>query len=244
MVARSNGVIRHSGGMSVLAVSFDADQTLWDFSGVQKLALAEVCVAMVDRFGIASESVNPQILQAARSEVAADFRGRPHNLEQVREMSFRHVLQSSGYVDSGQGAAQLAQLYFEIRFERIKLYPEVEKSLARIGLKHRLGLLSNGNTYPERCGLPATFDAVVLGPSYGFEKPDPKAFRTIARKLGVELGEMVHVGDDWDDIEGANLAGAVSVYINRDGANPEFRGRAQYEVRDLIELEVLLENLA
>ncbi len=105
-------------------------------------------------------------------------------------------------------------------------------------------LLSNGNTYPDRCGLDGVFDAVVLGPSHGFEKPDPRAFDTIATRLGAEPAQMIHVGDDWDDVEGANAAGMVSVYLNRDAADPPFRQHAAYEIANLHALELVLHDIS
>ncbi|MCP4964535.1 MAG: HAD family hydrolase [bacterium] len=103
---------------------------------------------------------------------------------------------------------------------------------------------SSSDPYPERCGLDGVFDAVVLGPSFGFEKPDPLAFETIARELDVDLSAMLHVGDDWDDIAGANASGVVSVFINRDGADPRFRRHANYEIRSLLDLESLVEQIS
>ena len=122
------------------------------------------------------------------------------------------------------------------------MFADVAPAIASLKGRYRLGLLSNGNTYPERCGLPDTFDAVVLGPDHGFEKPDPQAFAMVASKLGVDVTDLAHVGDDWDDIEGANAAGATSIYLNRTDDDPIFRSDADHEVRDLDELVRLLEG--
>lgn len=109
--------------------------------------------------------------------------------------------------------------------------------------QYRIGLLSNGNTYPDRCGLPNTFDAEVLGPTYGFEKPDPRAFSTLAQLLDVDLGSIAHIGDDWDDIEGANRSGCTSILIDRGNRQPDFASDADHVVADLHELESVLADL-
>lgn len=109
--------------------------------------------------------------------------------------------------------------------------------------RHSVGLLSNGNTYPERCGLPGVFDAIVLGPDHGFEKPDRRAFEAMATLLDVELSSLVHVGDDGDDVHGANEAGATSVWLNRSGEHTSLRAVADHEIRSLTELHPLLERL-
>jgi FMN hydrolase / 5-amino-6-(5-phospho-D-ribitylamino)uracil phosphatase len=224
----------------VKALSFDADQTLWDFRGVEDRALAATIAAMVERGDTEPGSVDVECLKRVRAEVAERFRGRPHRLEDVRRESFRVVLERAGHGAAVAAADALIEIFLDIRFGEIRLYPEVRESLLRLAPRYRLGLLSNGNTDPQRCGLPGVFDAVVLGPDHGFEKPNPRAFETIARELGVEPGSLLHVGDGRDDIEGANGIGATSVFINRDGVDPSFRAEADHEVRDLIELEALL----
>ena len=139
-------------------------------------------------------------------------------------------------------AAVLVEHYMNIRFNQIELFADVAPAIALLKGRYRLGLLSNGNTYPERCGLHDTFDAVVLGPDHGFEKPDPRAFAMVASQLGVDVTELAHIGDDWDDVEGANAAGATSIYLNRTGGDPGFRSDADHEVRDLDELVGLLDG--
>jgi FMN phosphatase YigB (HAD superfamily) len=42
---------------------------------------------------------------------------------------------------------------------------------------------------------PASFDAIVASVDCGWRKPDPRAFATIADRLGVDSGDLVVVGD-------------------------------------------------
>lgn len=226
--------------MRMTAISFDADQTLWDFRAVQRKALAATVDAMVRRGDVPPGTVDSAVLQIARDRVAEENRGRPHSLEAVRQRSFEVVLAGAGHPDPTTAAAELTEIYLTVRFDQIELYPDVASSISRLAVGHRLGLLSNGNTDPDRCGLPGTFDAVVLGPAHGVEKPDRRAFELIASGLEVDVSSLIHVGDDWDDVDGANDAGAISVFMNRDSRDPEFRSRAAHEVRDLVGLEHLL----
>lgn len=234
---------RHDGQVAITALSFDADQTLWDFADVQRKALGATIEAMVARGDIAAGAATPHALRAVRSEVIAEHQGRPHNLERVREESFFRFLERSGHASPRESAVELTDIYMTVRFDAIELYPEARAVLARVKPHYKLGLLTNGNTYPDRCGLPNTFDAEVLLQDYDFRKPDPRAFEVIAELLGESTDSIMHIGDDWDDIQGANAVGAVSVFINRTGADPEFRQEADYEIGDLTELEALLANL-
>jgi len=224
------------------SVSFDADQTLWDFHEVHQRALQSTAAEMVARNYVREDCVDVARLQSTRDEVAQDFRGRPHSLEAVRQKSFEVFLEREGHHDAVAAAESLTAHFLDIRFNQIRLYPDVQRSLARLKGRYRLGLLSNGNSYPDRCGLPNMFDAVVLGPDLGIEKPDVRAFMAIADKLGVDVSSMMHVGDAADDVDGANAAGAVSVLIVRNGQRPETTSVPDYTIRDLDELVTLLDE--
>lgn len=222
------------------AVSFDADQTLWDFHEVHQRALQSTAAEMVARGYVRPGNVDVAGLQSTRDEVARAFRGRAHSLEEVRQRSFAVFLERAGHDDVAAASESLTAYFLDIRFNQIRLYPDVEPNLARLKCRYRLGLLSNGNSYPDRCGLPDVFDAVVLGPDLGIEKPDVRAFTTIADRLGVDVSSMVHVGDAADDVDGANAAGAVSVLIVRAEQRPDTATVPDYTIRDLSELHALL----
>ncbi len=224
----------------MIAVSFDADQTLWDFRGVMVRALQRTVEEIERRCPeLGAGAITADELQRVRDEIVQDHRGRPHRLEDVRELAFRAVLGHHG-LDDAELAAEVTEHYLALRFSEIRMYDDVVPTLDAIRRRHRIGLLSNGNTYPDRCGLPGVFDATVLGPDHGFEKPDRRAFEAMAGLLGAELGCLVHVGDDADDVLGANEAGATSVWINRSAGPSPLPADAHHEIRSLAKLEAVL----
>ena len=82
----------------------------------------------------------------------------------------------------------------------------------------KLGLLSNGNTYPERCGLEDRFAFVVFSQDVQVEKPHPKIFEITAQQAGCEFSQMLHVGDSLvNDVAGAQNVGISAVWLNREG---------------------------
>jgi putative hydrolase of the HAD superfamily len=71
--------------------------------------------------------------------------------------------------------------------------------------------VSNGNSHPERCGLPGRFQFVVLSQDVRAEKPDPEIFQAACAKAGCTPDKLIHVGDSLDtDVRGANAIGAAS----------------------------------
>jgi putative hydrolase of the HAD superfamily len=75
-------------------------------------------------------------------------------------------------------------------------------------------------------------DGVFLSAETGHAKPDPKAFAHAARRLGVALSAMVHVGDDPKaDGEGARDAGAIGIIVG--GAHAPEKCLRTEHLRDL-----------
>lgn len=58
------------------------------------------------------------------------------------------------------------------------------------------------------------FDAVVTSIASGWRKPDHRAFEAIARKLDVEVTEVIHVGDDPETDGGIDDAGGRSILLD------------------------------
>lgn len=76
----------------------------------------------------------------------------------------------------------------------------------------------------ERAGLAGSADAVVASADCGWRKPHPAVFETVADELGVDLAELVHVGDDARTDGGAERAGATTVLLS-DCPLPELTAR-------------------
>jgi putative hydrolase of the HAD superfamily len=60
----------------------------------------------------------------------------------------------------------------------------------------------------------ARFGVIADSGKLGFEKPDPRIFQFAAERIGVETGDLVHVGDAWEtDVRGALDVGARAVWF-------------------------------
>ena len=147
-----------------------------------------------------------------------------------------------GFGNRDESAAKrLAEIYFAHRFSVIELYDDTLATLEGLGGRVRVGLTSNGNTYPERFGLSGYFDFVLFSEECGFAKPDPRIYHETLKRSGCAGDEMVHVGDSLiNDIQSAKEAGVTAVWLNRAGiANdtaikPDAVISKLYELPDLI----------
>lgn len=227
--------------MPISAISFDGDMTLWDFQKVMRHALKKTLAELrrlVPTQDAAQLTVENMI--AIRNQVEKDEHGRTWNLEVLRLLAFERTLESLGRPDRDL-AARLNNLYLKHRFEDIELYPDVIPALDQLAPHFKLGLLSNGNSYPDRCGLEGRFAFVVFSQDVRVRKPDRKIFEIAAREAGCPLDELLHVGDSYEnDVLGAYGAGAKTVWLNREGMESNAGIRADAEITTLTVLPGIL----
>jgi putative hydrolase of the HAD superfamily len=225
----------------VKAVSFDGDMTLWDFDKAMRHALARTLEEIRRRVPRSqAHELTVERMIEIRNEVAAELRGETVNLEEVRLRAFQRTLATIGDDDDAL-SAELNAMYRDARFEHTELYPDVLPALDAIGSRLRVGLLSNGNGYPDRCGLAGRFHFVLFSQEVGVEKPDPRMFLAACQEAGCKPEELLHVGDSLTcDVAGANGVGAISVWLNRDNAENDGTISPDYEITSLDSLLDLL----
>ena len=121
----------------------------------------------------------------------------------------------------------------------LEVYPEVEDVLKmpkQRGVK--IGIISNGfqNDIHEilsRTNLKGKFDVIVGVDNVGKPKPHGEIFRYALKKLKVNPGEVLFVGDDPEaDWKGAEAAGLKVLLIDR---NNKIRGEYR-KIRNLREI--------
>ncbi len=228
----------------ITTISFDADGTLWDFERVMRHALGCVLVELRRLVPSVPDLLSIETLIAIRDQVAEEQKGRGLTHEAIRLEAFKRTLQ---FIESPDDdlAAHLNALYLKHRFEDIQLFDDVLPILNTLQDHYMMGLLSNGNTYPERCGLGGYFRFVVFAQDYGIQKPDPRLFEIAIKCAGCTKRQLLHIGDSFqNDIIGAKQVGVRSVWLNRQREDNATRGQHDFEISSLRELTGVLEQLA
>lgn len=225
----------------IRCVSFDADGTLLDFERAMRDALAGSVEEIRDAApGPATEALTVDRLIDIRRRVAGEADG-VRSMEDMRLLAFERTLEEVGVPDRTL-AARLTDRYLERRFRYARLYPDVLSVLDVLGKRYRLGLATNGNSYPERSGLAGRFDFVMLAQDVGYAKPDPRFYASLLATAAVSAREIVHVGDSpAKDVAAARAAGIRAVRLNRKGTGKIAAGTVG-EIRTLSELPSLLEK--
>ena len=224
------------------AVSFDGDETLWDFQKVMRHALSVTLEELQRRVpGSRSADLSVERMIEIRDAVAREMKDEGVTHEEIRLRAFRRTAALVGCSDEGL-IADLYAVYMRHRFEDIELYPDVAPTLDALPADITVGLLSNGNGYPERCGLRDRFDFVVFSQEVGFEKPDRRIFLEACDRASCAPQELMHVGDSLEsDVGGANGVGAVSVWLNRNAGRNDSSIVPDYEIQSLADLGDILE---
>jgi putative hydrolase of the HAD superfamily len=164
---------------------------------------------------------------------------------------FTHFFQRLG-LDEAALPSGLAQTLIDTHREALgraaEFPPHHGPLLRRLAGRYRLAVVSNFDYTPtaldilERAGVAALFGAIVVSDAIGWRKPRRDIFDEALRRLDVEPGQALFVGDRADiDVVGAQQIGMDAAWINPEGAPlPAGIGRPAYEIRDLDELAPIL----
>jgi phosphoglycolate phosphatase len=212
----------------IRAVAFDLDGTLID----SRRDLAEAVNRVRVGFGhepLAIETILAMVGRGARILVSQALGGDPEPalLERAVGAFYHH--------------------YDDVCLDSTVPFPGIDALLAKLGSGDRpLAVLTNK---PERfarkivdhLGWSARFRAVVGGDSGPTRKPDPSGFRSLSVQLGVEVCELLMVGDSRVDAETARAAGAPFIFVEWGYALPDERTELALERRVRSAGDLLLE---
>lgn len=195
-------------------VSFDLDETLWEFMPMMEGALRRTIERLEERIPALAGTLTVEVLHAYR----AALDGEAGTYEELRMESFRRALADRGVVEEGL-PRWMVDVWMAERVFSVELHPDVEPELdllARAG--HLLGAITNGNFPVEKLDVARRFAFVVHAERVGELKPAAAPFLHAAELSGGQPERWVHVGDDLDtDVAGAQACGMKAVWINRSG---------------------------
>ena len=221
----------------IIAIFFDGDDTLWDFRSAMRAALGDTLVALRQLVGNeAADALTVERMMEIREAVATELDERAVPVDTIRRVSLARTLAEVGH-PSDDDARRLFEVYTAARFAATRPFAGVPELLNDLKGRYQLGVVSNGNTNPDRVGLGGIFSFAVLAQDCGLTKPDPRIFDLALNKCGRSAAQVVHVGDSLEsDVMGANGCGIRSVWLNMDGATNDSGIAPDHEISDLREL--------
>jgi len=135
----------------------------------------------------------------------------------------------------------------------LKVYDDVYSTLQWLSEKPLIrGIISAGITIKQAEKLVrldvlefVTASAIFFTDQVGFSKPNPKLYRRVLETLDLKPERCLYVGDNpTHDIDPCNNDGWTTVRIRRSGRHAQLEGqtKADYEIRDFLELRQILET--
>ena len=88
------------------------------------------------------------------------------------------------------------------------------------------------------------FSSFAFSDEVGCAKPAPKAFHAVSKDLGIDLSEVVHIGDrERKDVDGAHNVGAKAIYTSVVKDRGSADTRAEALCTDYKDLVAIVDNL-
>lgn len=203
--------------MPIRAVLWDIDDTLFDYSGADRIAMARLLEleGLPARYTTPEEALDAWRVITARhwarfAAGEADFGGQRR--DRVREFLARDLEDAEADAWFRRHAA-----HYEAAWS---LFPDVIPVLDLLdGYRH--GVLSNSSSgHQDRklvaLGVRHRFEALLCAVELGVSKPEPGAFHAACEALALEPHEVAYVGDEPDiDAAGAVAAGLKGIWLDR-----------------------------
>lgn len=188
-----------------------------------------------DRFADCLKAVTAEI--AVRREI--DHREIPS------QERFRRVLDRLGLPASPDHAQRLVDAHMERLAHALVTPAHHREVMAGLTGRVRLGIVSNFDHAPtvrevlRRDGLEEFFDVVIVSDEIGWRKPHRVMFETALQQLGVQAGEALFVGDNYElDVVGAIQVGLSAAWYTR--GRPVDREISHPILADLADIRRLL----
>ena len=236
---------------TIRAIGFDLGETLIFYRGIPMNwaahypdALAAVAAAL---------KFSPSAAQFAEAqEILLKYNTRivPRTHEMPAKLIFVQIYDRWG-IDPSKDVAIGIKAFFSFFQQDVCSYPDAAPALVQLrqcGLP--VGLLTDVpygmptefvKSDLTRAGLADFFDALVTSVDVGYRKPEVAGFLKLSEKLRVRPKELLYIGNEPKDIQGAKAAGAQSALIDRDNASPDYG--QDHTIRSLEELLNLITNL-
>lgn len=234
--------------MTIEALLFDVDDTLYDFSTTWQTASRLLLEEVLDPYGLNANEIWPKFL---------DFNALIFRYVDAGEMSTRVARQLRWQVLETFYSLQIPNIEELIHRHLIMMrsqcvpYPDSLQTIQRLFENYRLGIVTNGpsdllDDRLKSVGLAPYFPPQVriAADQVGFFKPEPEIFQAALDALGTTRDHVIFIGDSWK----YDVAGALDADIPVIWYNPRKMPRPQIapilgEIHQLQELPHLLNRI-
>ncbi|WP_327185252.1 HAD family hydrolase [Streptomyces sp. NBC_01334] len=229
--------------MSILAVVWDVDDTLFDYTTADREGMRSYLTAegLLDRFGTAEAGLARW--REVTEEHWARFSAGGITFEDQRRDRVRAFLDR----EMADAEADDWLLRYHAHYEAAwSLFPDVLPVLDDLAASHRHAVLSNSSIHVQdhklrTLGVHDRFEVILCAAELGVSKPEAGAFLAACEALSLAPHQVAYVGDHPEiDGRGAADAGLLSVWIDRHGTATVELPSGRHRIVSLAELPAIL----
>jgi len=232
----------------------DSDEIERERQGLasKKEARRELALAVLNRHG----SVDAEKLRTAYDTMEAAFNHVWHEQHITWTVDERVSVLLKG-LGSSLPEADHAELVRGLEEMEVTVAPRpidgIAEAIAALAASYKLGVVSDALYSPGRClrqwlgmhDLEKYFGGFAFSDEVGHSKPHHDMFASVASQLGVEIHDMLHIGDrDHNDIKGPHALGMKAVLFTATRDNDKNHTTADAVCQRAADLPEIIHRLA
>lgn len=208
--------------MTVKAITFDLDDTLWPLKPTLKRAEIETYQWLSENANAITDKYSLRDIAEFRFQLFSDNQEFQNQISKVRIATIKQLALLSDF--SEQAATELAEQSFQVHYQlrqQVNCYEGVEELLLSLSDNYILGAISNGNADVSRTRIGQFFSFALSAEQLNSSKPDSVIFNSALTHIEEQLGQsisaeqVIHVGDDFHcDVVGAKRANFKAIWLD------------------------------
>lgn len=227
-------------------VFFDLDETLIDIKKAQNKAIK----TLFEKFKFNKSTKLEDFIK--KWDELTDYHYKFYTNKQIsyEEQRKRRVVDLFKFynIDLEQNPIDVYEIYLREFENAWSVFDDVPESLNILkNNKFELGLISNGDYSQQvqkmkKVGVFDLFSFINTSSQFQYSKPDPRVFETVFGLYGIDLDQVVYIGDSYKkDILPCREIGVKAILIDR--KNIEYNDDKLIKVSSLKDIPELLRNL-
>lgn len=236
----------NAGSGPIRLLTFDLDDTLWDFPPVLIRAEAVTYAWLEQHVPALTARFSMDALRELRLRIAREQPQLAHRVTELRIQGMRRALRDSGIAENEIDAIALAafEIFLEAR-HGVEFFAETEAVLAQLSRDYVLAAITNGNVEVARLGLDRYFSLAINAEQLPRAKPHPEPFLAVLTQLDCSPAQCIHIGDDIEnDIRGAQRVGLHTIWMNPGRQSWPGGTPPSQEIQELPQLPAAIEKIA
>lgn len=199
--------------MSIKAIIFDLDDTLWPLRSLISRAEMTLYSWLLEQVPVIGEHHTVDSLRERRMAMIPTDPRFSYDLWALRHTALLQVLNE--FQADPNLADEGMQIFAHAR-NQVEMFDDVPHALAQMQQDYALATISNGFADLQAIGIAPYFQFSIAAHEFGCAKPDPRIFEAALERLQLPAHEVMYVGDDLRlDVAGAQAVGMRAAWMNR-----------------------------